>query len=177
MSSAVLPANVCDDGMSETDGTESGAVQNFYKEESYIMKILFYDTQSYDKESFSREAKKYPGVEMEFLKTSLAPRTAALAKGHDAVCAFVNSDVGTGTVEELHKAGVRLILLRCAGFNNVDLPLAQKYGIEVRRVPGYSPEAVAEHAMALALTVNRRMHKAYTKVRENDFSLNGLMGV
>mgnify|MGYP001622865271 FL=1 len=176
MSSAVLPANARDDGMSETDGTESGAVQNFYKEESYIMKILFYDTQSYDKESFSREAKKYPGVEMEFLKTSLAPRTAALAKGHDAVCAFVNSDVGTGTVEELHKAGVRLILLRCAGFNNVDLPLAQKYGIEIRRVPGYSPEAVAEHAMALALTVNRRMHKAYTKVRENDFSLNGLMG-
>ena len=140
------------------------------------MKILFYDTQTYDKESFSKEAGNYPGVEMDFLKSTLAPQTAPLAQGYDAVCAFVNSDVGTGTVEALHKAGVRLILMRCAGFNNVDLELAGKYGMEVRRVPGYSPEAVAEHAMALALTVNRRMHKAYTKVRENDFSLGGLMG-
>lgn len=140
------------------------------------MKILFYDTQAYDKESFQSEAGNYPGIEMEFLKSTLAPQTAPLARGYDAVCAFVNSDVGSKTVEALHEAGVRLILMRCAGFNNVDLELAKQYGIEVRRVPGYSPEAVAEHAMALALTVNRRMHKAYTKVRENDFSLGGLMG-
>lgn len=80
------------------------------------------------------------------------------------------------TVEALHEAGVKLILMRCAGFNNVDLKTAAKYGIDVRRVPGYSPEAVAEHAMTLAMTVNRHMHKAYTKVRENDFSLGGLMG-
>ena len=99
-----------------------------------------------------------------------------MAKGYDAVCAFVNSDVGTKTVEALHEAGVKLILMRCAGFNNVDLKTAAKYGIDVRRVPGYSPEAVAEHAMTLAMTVNRHMHKAYTKVRENDFSLGGLMG-
>ena len=78
--------------------------------------------------------------------------------------------------EALHEAGVKLILMRCAGFNNVDLKTAAKYGIDVRRVPGYSPEAVAEHAMTLAMTVNRHMHKAYTKVRENDFSLGGLMG-
>lgn len=140
------------------------------------MKILFYDTQAYDKESFLKEADNYPGITMDFLKSTLAPQTAPLAQGYDAVCAFVNSDVETETVEALHKAGVRLILMRCAGFNNVDLELAAKYGMEVRRVPGYSPEAVAEHAMALALTVNRRMHKAYTKVRENDFSLGGLMG-
>ena len=113
---------------------------------------------------------------MEYLKTGLAARTASLAKGYDAVCAFVNSDVGTKTVEALHEAGVKLILMRCAGFNNVDLKTAAKYGIDVRRVPGYSPEAVAEHAMTLAMTVNRHMHKAYTKVRENDFSLGGLMG-
>ena len=90
------------------------------------------------------------------------------------MCAFVNSDVGTKTVEALHEAGVKLILMRCAGFNNVDLKTAAKYGIDVRRVPGYSPEAVAEHAMTLAMTVNRHMHKAYTKVRENDLDLTSI---
>ena len=140
------------------------------------MKILFYDTQSYDRESFDRTKEQFPEIEVEYLKTGLAARTASLAKGYDAVCAFVNSDVGTKTVEALHEAGIKLILMRCAGFNNVDLKTAAKYGIDVRRVPGYSPEAVAEHAMTLAMTVNRHMHKAYTKVRENDFSLGGLMG-
>ena len=140
------------------------------------MKILFYDTQNYDRESFDRTKEQFPEIEVEYLKTGLAARTASLAKGYDAVCAFVNSDVGTKTVEALHEAGVKLILMRCAGFNNVDLKTAAKYGIDVRRVPGYSPEAVAEHAMTLAMTVNRHMHKAYTKVRENDFSLGGLMG-
>lgn len=140
------------------------------------MKILFYDTKAYDKASFEQERKRYPDVEIEYLKTDLAPRTAPLAKGCDAVCAFVNSDVGKETVEVLSRMGVKLILMRCAGFNNVDLEAAEAYGISVLRVPGYSPEAVAEHAMALALGVNRRLHKAYVKVRENDFSLNGLMG-
>ena len=118
----------------------------------------------------------YPDIEIEYLKTDLAPKTAPLARGYDAVCAFVSSDVGTKTVEALHEAGVKLILMRCAGFNNVDLDKAKEYGIKVMRVPGYSPEAVAEHAMTLALAVNRRIHKAYVKVRENDFSLGGLMG-
>ena len=99
-----------------------------------------------------------------------------MAKGFDAVCAFVSSDVGAETMTALHEAGVKLVLMRCAGFNNVDLEKAAEYGIRVMRVPGYSPEAVAEHAMALALTANRRIHKAYVKVRENDFSLSGLMG-
>ena len=119
------------------------------------MKILFYDTQNYDRESFDRTKEQFPEIEVEYLKTGLAARTASLAKGYDAVCAFVNSDVGTKTVEALHEAGVKLILMRCAGFNNVDLKTAAKYGIDVRRVPGYSPEAVAEHAMTLAMTVNR----------------------
>ena len=140
------------------------------------MKILFFDTKSYDKDSFDREKTKYPSVEIDYLKTDLAPRTAQLAQGYDAVCAFVNSDVGTDTVERLHEAGVRTILMRCAGYNNVSLETAARCGIRVLRVPGYSPEAVAEHAMALALAANRRMHKAYVKVRENDFSLGGLMG-
>ena len=118
------------------------------------MKILFYDTQNYDRESFDRTKEQFPEIEVEYLKTGLAARTASLAKGYDAVCAFVNSDVGTKTVEALHEAGVKLILMRCAGFNNVDLKTAAKYGIDVRRVPGYSPEAVAEHAMTLAKTVN-----------------------
>ena len=140
------------------------------------MKILFYDTKNYDRASFENIGKQYPDMEVEYLKTDLAPRTAPLARGYDAVCAFVNSDVGSETVKVLHEQGLRLILMRCAGFNNVDLETARSCGISVLRVPGYSPEAVAEHAMALALGVNRRLHKAYVKVRENDFSLSGLMG-
>lgn len=140
------------------------------------LKILFYDTKSYDRDSFQETLSDFPGIEIEYTKSDLDPRTAALAEGFDAVCAFVSSDVGTQTVELLHQKGIRLILMRCAGFNNVDLETAKKYDIRVMRVPGYSPEAVAEHAMALALAANRRLYKAYNKVRENDFSLSGLMG-
>ena len=140
------------------------------------MKILFFDTKNYDKDSFEKQIENYPEIEMDYLKTDLAPKTAPLAKGYDAVCAFVSSDVGAETMTVLHEAGVKLILMRCAGFNNVDMDKAKEYGIQVMRVPGYSPEAVAEHAMALALEVNLRLHKAYVKVRENDFSLGGLMG-
>ena len=140
------------------------------------MKILFYDTKSYDELSFQETLKDFPDISIEFIKSDLDPRTAALSEGFDAVCAFVSSDVGTHTIEILHSKGIRLILMRCAGFNNVDLNTAAKYDIRVMRVPGYSPEAVAEHAMALALASNRRLHKAYNKVRENDFSLSGLMG-
>ena len=130
------------------------------------MRILFLDTKTYDKESFEKQTGNYPGIEIDYLKTDLAPKTAPLAKGYDAVCAFVSSDVGSETMDALHEAGVRLVLMRCAGFNNVDLEKAAEYGIRVMRVPGYSPEAVAEHAMALALAANRRIHKAYVKVRE-----------
>lgn len=140
------------------------------------LKILFYDTKSYDRDSFQETLSDFPEIEIEYTKSDLDPRTAALAEGFDAVCAFVSSDVGTQTVELLHQKGIRLILMRCAGFNNVDLETAKKYDIRVMRVPGYSPEAVAEHAIALALAANRRLYKAYNKVRENDFSLSGLMG-
>ncbi|MCI7181898.1 MAG: 2-hydroxyacid dehydrogenase [Schaedlerella sp.] len=141
------------------------------------MKILFYDTKSYDKESFERTRENYPEIEIKYLKSELSPNTARLAEGYEAICAFVSSDVGTETVEVLHECGVKLILLRCAGFNNVDIKKASECGMTVLRVPGYSPEAVAEHAMALALAVNRRIHKAYVRVRENDFSLGGMQGI
>lgn len=140
------------------------------------MKILFYDAKGYDKESFQTELSNFPDISMEFTKSDLDPRTAALAEGFDAVCAFVNSDAGARTLEILHSKKIGLLLMRCAGFNNVDLDTAKKYHMRVMRVPGYSPEAVAEHAMALALACNRRLYKAYNKVRENDFSLSGLMG-
>lgn len=140
------------------------------------MKILFYDTKNYDRRSFDATLEKFPGIEIEYIKSDLDPRTAALAEGFDAVCAFVSSNVGAETLTILHEKKVGLVLMRCAGFNNVSLEKAKEYNIRIMRVPGYSPEAVAEHAMALALASNRRLYKAYNKVRENDFSLSGLMG-
>lgn len=141
------------------------------------MKVIFFDSKAYDKESFTKELVNYPDIEVKFLKTELTPFTAELAHGYDAVCAFVSADISNDTIEVLNMCGVKLILLRCAGFNNVEMETAKKFGIRVFRVPGYSPEAVAEHAMALALTANRHTHKAYIKCRENNFALSGLMGV
>lgn len=141
-----------------------------------MLKILFYDTKSYDEESFEKKRKEYPDIQIDYLKPTLGPSTARLAKGYEAVCAFVNCNVGTKTIEILHERGVKLILMRCAGFNNVDISMAKECGIRILRVPGYSPEAVAEHAMGLALAANRRIHKAYVRVRENDFSLTGMLG-
>ncbi|MBE5882485.1 MAG: 2-hydroxyacid dehydrogenase [Lachnospiraceae bacterium] len=141
------------------------------------MKILFYDTKKYDRDSFEKMLPQFPEVEMDFLEADLSVYTARLAKGYDGVCAFVSSDVGGNVLHALSDSGVKLVLMRCAGFNNVDIDAAKEYGITVLRVPGYSPEAVAEHAMALALAVNRRIHKGYIKVRENNFSLVGLTGV
>lgn len=141
------------------------------------MKILFYDATSYDKESFDKALVNYPEVEITYQEIDISPKTVSLAKGYDGICAFVNSDLSAPVLEQLHELGIELILLRCAGFNNVDLEKAKEYNITVLRVPGYSPEAVAEHAMTLALAVNRHLHKSYIKVRENNFSLVGLTGV
>ncbi len=141
------------------------------------MRILFYDTKNYDRVSFEQQLSYFPGIEIEYVKGDLAPKSAVMAKGYDAVCAFVSSDVGDETLKVLHENGVHLVLMRCAGFNNVDLDAAKRFGIKVFRVPGYSPEAVAEHAIMLALAANRHVHKSYVKVRENDFSLGGLMGI
>ena len=141
------------------------------------MKILFYDTKKYDRDSFEKVVTDFPETEIDYLEADLSVQTARLAKGYDAVCAFVSSDVSEKVLQILGQRGVRLVLMRCAGFNNVDLAAADANGITVLRVPGYSPEAVAEHAMALALAVNRHIHKGDIKVRENNFSLVGLTGV
>lgn len=141
------------------------------------MKIVFYDTKPYDKESFEKILPQYPDIEIDFEEANLSVNTTILAKGCDAICAFVNADLGADVLARLHEYGIKCILLRCAGFNNVDLEKTSEYGMTVLRVPGYSPEAVAELAMALALAVNRHLHKAYIRVRENNFSLAGLTGI
>lgn len=141
------------------------------------MKILFYDATSYDKESFDAQLKNYDDIELIYQEIDISEKTVSLAKGCDGICAFVNSDLSALVLEELKKIGISLILLRCAGFNNVDLKKANELGITVLRVPGYSPEAVAELAMTLALSVNRHVHKSYIRVRENNFSLSGLTGI
>ena len=142
-----------------------------------IMKILFYDAKKYDELSFNASLANYPELQLDYLEADVSRHTAKLAAGYDAICAFVSSDLSAPVIDRLAEGGVKLILLRCAGFNNVDLEAAKKNGITVLRVPGYSPEAVAEHAMALALAVNRKIHKAYIKVRENNFALTGLTGM
>lgn len=141
------------------------------------MKILFYDAVSYDVESFEKVLPEYPGIELVFHETDISLKTVSLAQGCDAICAFVNSDLSAPVLEKLAQIGIKLILLRCAGFNNIDLKKADEIEMTVLRVPGYSPEAVAEHAMTLALAVNRHVHKSYIKVRENNFSLVGLTGL
>ena len=140
------------------------------------MKILFYDAKNYDKESFQEALTNYPGISIEYFETDLSEKTAIYCKGYDAVCAFVNSTLDRKVLQILVQNNVRLVLMRCAGFNNVDMEEAEKLGVTIMTVPAYSPEAVAEHAMALALAANRRIHKAYIKVRENNFSLQGLAG-
>ncbi|MDO5119013.1 MAG: 2-hydroxyacid dehydrogenase, partial [Coriobacteriales bacterium] len=142
------------------------------------MKILFYGTRDYDKASFTQVMGDYPDVEIEFTKTNLTWRTAILAKGYDAVCAFVNANIRDAlTLEILAGFGIKLILMRCAGFDAVNIPMAKELGIRVCNVPAYSPEAIAEHAMALGLAANRRIVKGYTRVRENNYDLNNLVGV
>ena len=141
------------------------------------MRILFYDTKSYDRESFDEVQMDYSDITIDYLDADISPHTAALADGYDAVCVFVASEVTAEVVRVLADKGVRLILLRCAGYNNVDLEECERRNITVMRVPGYSPEAVAEHAMALALASNRKIQKAYIRVRENNFSLTGLTGM
>ncbi|MDO4941507.1 MAG: fused HPr family phosphocarrier protein/2-hydroxyacid dehydrogenase [Lachnospiraceae bacterium] len=148
---------------------------------SDLFKIAFFGTKDYDRIFFSELTKEKGegtyNTEIHFLDSNLGPETVSLAAGSDAVCVFVNANVNGEVVRELHKMGIRLILLRCAGFNNVDLNVAKECGITVLRVPAYSPYAVAEHAMAIMQEANRRLHKAYTKMKDNNFALNGLLGL
>ncbi|MBQ1530628.1 MAG: HPr family phosphocarrier protein [Solobacterium sp.] len=145
------------------------------------LRVAFFGTKDYDRLFFSELAKdKGPtayNCDIHYFTTRLTPETANLAHGYDAVCIFVNDECPRSVVEELRECGVRLILLRCAGFNNVDIAAAKECGITVVRVPAYSPYAVAEHAMSIIQAANRRLCKAYNKVNDNNFALSGLLGV
>lgn len=137
------------------------------------MKIAFFSAKSYDREFFDRYTDKH---EIIYFEARLTSQTVNLANRCMAVCVFVNDKLSANVIAGLKKAGVQLIALRCAGFNNVDLAAAKENGIPVVRVPAYSPYAVAEHAVALILTLNRKTHKAYNRVREGNFSLDRLIG-
>ena len=138
------------------------------------MKIAFFDTKSYDKPSFDLYGKE-KGIEFKYYETKLNEDTVELASGFDGVCVFVNDTVNAAVIDRLCELGVKIVALRCAGFNNVDMKHA--FGkIHVVRVPAYSPYAVAEHTMALLLTSIRRIHKAYIRTRDFNFSLSGMTG-
>ena len=137
-------------------------------------KVAFFDSKPYDEVSFNKINEKY-GFDIRYYKGHLNKDNVALTKGADVVCIFVNAVADKQVIGELKENGVKLIALRCAGYNNVDLNAA-KDGLKVVRVPAYSPYAVAEHTLALMLTLNRKIHKAYSRTRDGNFALNGLIG-
>ena len=139
------------------------------------MRTILFSSQNYDRESFLG-AQLPAGIELQFQAARLSLDTAALAERHEVVCAFINDDLSAPVLEQLAAGGTRLIALRSAGYNHVDLSAAQRLGLDVVRVPAYSPHAVAEHAVALILALNRRLHRAYNRTREGDFTLHGLTG-
>lgn len=140
-----------------------------------MSKIAFFDTRSYDKEAFTKENEKF-GYEIDFFDFKLNEKTALTAKGFDAVCVFVNDVVNADVISILKNCGIKIILLRCAGFNNVDLAAAEKAGIQVVRVPAYSPHAVAEHGAALLLSLTRHIPQAYLRTKTVNFNIEGLTG-
>jgi len=140
-----------------------------------ITNITFFSTQPYDKQFFIKCNEQF-GYHLSFLETRLNTTTVSLVEEGAVVCAFVNDTIDAAVVQQLAVKKVGIIALRCAGFNNVDVEACKQYNIKVCRVPAYSPEAVAEHALAMILTLNRKTHKAYNRVREQNFSLNGLLG-
>jgi D-lactate dehydrogenase len=138
------------------------------------MKVAVFSTKTYDRK-FLKAANSRHRHDLVFFDPHLMDETTALASGFEAVCVFVNDKLTSGVLKTLREQGTKLVALRCAGFNNVDLMAASELGITVVRVPAYSPEAVAEHTVALILSVNRKLHRAYSRVREGNFSLEGLL--
>ncbi|MBQ9394459.1 MAG: 2-hydroxyacid dehydrogenase [Proteobacteria bacterium] len=138
------------------------------------MKVMIFDTKPYDRQYLDAENAHY-GYTLKYIESKLTPDTARLAAGYDAVCAFVNDDLGAETQDVLESVGVRAVAMRCAGYNNVDIRHAF-HKIHVVRVPKYSPYAIAEHALALLMTLNRKTHRAYQRTRDANFELNGLLG-
>lgn len=139
------------------------------------MKIALYSAKAYDKQYFG-QANSAGHFQIDYLDMRLDVKSAQLARGCEAVCAFVNDDLGAPVLAQLASGGTRIIAMRCAGYNNVDLDAAQTLGLTVVRVPAYSPEAVAEHTVGLMMTLNRRIHKAYQRTRDANFALDGLVG-
>lgn len=147
----------------------------------HTIRVAMFSAQPYDRRFFeeARAARGEAGgmpVAIDYHDTALDLGTAVLAQDCDAVCVFVNDVLDAAVLERLHGGGVRAVLLRCAGFNNVDLATLARLGLFAARVPAYSPEAVAEHALAMILTLNRRTHRAFNRVREGNFALDGLLG-
>ncbi|MGM5631061.1 2-hydroxyacid dehydrogenase [Apibacter raozihei] len=139
------------------------------------MKVSFFSTQPYDIKFFNACNENF-NFELEYFEANLDEHTVNILEDAEAICVFVNDKINKEVIKKLVKKGVKYIALRNAGFNNVDLEAAKEYGLRVCRVPAYSPEAVAEHTLAMLLTLNRKTHKAYNRVREQNFSLNGLLG-
>lgn len=139
------------------------------------MEVAVFGTKSYDRQ-FLQAAAHGTDIEWSFIEPRLTETTVPLASPFEAICCFVNDEISAGVLQKLADGKTKLIAMRCAGYNNIDLPVAQQLGIQVARVPAYSPYAVAEHAAGLILTLNRKYHKAYNRVREGDFSLGGLLG-
>lgn len=139
------------------------------------MRMAVFSTKDYTRNYFTRINARFRH-ELTFLEPRLDPETARLADGYPAVCVFVNDHVDADVLQRLHAGGTRVIALRCAGYNNVDLVAAERLGMQVVRVPAYSPHSVAEHTVALMLALNRRVHRAFNRVREGNFSLDGLVG-
>jgi D-lactate dehydrogenase len=139
------------------------------------VRIAVFSTRPYDRRFLEAE-NEHHDHDLTFLEARLDATTVRLADGHDAVCAFVNDDLSAPVIEALAERGVTMLTMRCAGFNNVDLEAARAHHVTVARVPAYSPYAVAEHTVALMLAVERRLHRAYNRVREGNFALEGLLG-
>ncbi|AMA10828.1 2-hydroxyacid dehydrogenase [Picosynechococcus sp. PCC 73109] len=139
------------------------------------MKIAFFSSKPYDQVSFNNTNQRFHH-ELVFLEPRLTPDTVSLAAGFPAICAFINDDLGEAVLKQLAHNGTQYIALRCAGFNNINLEVARKLGLSVVRVPAYSPYAVAEHAVGLILMLNRKLYRAYNRVRDDNFALNGLLG-
>lgn len=139
------------------------------------MKVIFFSSRNYDRQFFEKNNVQF-GHELYFLDTPLREDTAQLARGFDAVCLFVNDVANEKVLRVLSELGIQLIAMRCAGYNNVDLGAAAQLGLKVVRVPAYSPYSVAEHTLAIILTLNRKTHRSFNRIREGNFSLEGLMG-
>lgn len=138
-------------------------------------RVLFFDVHEYEKPFLLKELERLD-VEFEFLSSRLNEKTVRLAKGFDAISSFVNDQLNAPVLDKLHEMGIGAVFLRCAGFNNVDVESAKKNQMTITRVPAYSPEAIAEYTVGLMLSINRKIHRAYNRTREMNFSLEGMVG-